>query len=106
MLLSALLLAAAVQAAPADRVHVLPEAPGPALLADAPPPPARIEDGRIIRPARKNCPLAKVTPADEAKKGGHAHPLAKEPKSGLRYAVMRSIDGCPVDAPMAVSRAR
>ena len=40
MLLSAMLLAAVVQVAPADRVYVLPETPGPALLADAPPPPA------------------------------------------------------------------
>ncbi|KSB88614.1 hypothetical protein AS593_16795 [Caulobacter vibrioides] len=99
-----MLLAAVVQAAPADRVHVLPETPGPALLADAPPPPARIEDGRIIRPARKGCPLARVTPTDDARKGAHAHPLAKEPKSSLRYAVMRSVNGCPVDAPMRVRR--
>lgn len=104
MLLSAVLLAAAVQAAPGDRVHVLPATPGPAFQADAPSPPARIEDGRIIRPARKGCPLARVAPVDDAKGQGRARPLAKEPKSSLRYAVMRSIDGCPVDAPMAVSR--
>lgn len=106
MLLSAVLLAAALQAAPVDRVYTLPETPGPALKADAPPPPARIEDGRVIRPALKGCPLAKVTPTDDAKGEDRARPLSKEPRSGLRYAVMRSIDGCPVDAPMTVNRAR
>lgn len=102
MLLSTLLLAVAVQAAPVDRVYTLPETPGPALQADAPPPPARIEDGRVIRPAKPGCPLSKVTPADDAKGEDRARPLSKEPRSGLRYAVMRSVDGCPVDAPMAV----
>jgi len=105
MLLSAVLLAAVVQAAPADRVHVLPQTPGPALLADAPPPPARIEDGRVIRPLKPGCPLAKVTPTDDAKGEDRARPLAKEPRSALRYAVMRSVDGCPVDSPMRVNGA-
>jgi hypothetical protein len=106
MLLSAMLLAAAVQAAPADHVHVLPVTPGPALQADAPSPPARIEDGRVIRPLKPGCPLAKVTPTDEPKGQDKARPLSNEPRSSLRYAVMRSIDGCPVDAPMRVRRAR
>ncbi|PVM85795.1 hypothetical protein [Caulobacter endophyticus] len=100
------MLAAVVQAAPTDRVHVLPQMPGPALLADAPPPPARIEDSRVIRRLKPGCALAKVAPTDDAKGANRARPLAREPRSALRYAVLRSIDGCPVDSPMRVNRAR
>ncbi len=91
MLLSAVLLAAVVQAVP---VGPVPDAA----------PPARIEDGRVIRPLKKGCSLGEVTPAETSKGEDSAHPLSKEPRSGLRYAVMRSVDGCPVDAPMVVNR--
>lgn len=93
MLLPVMFLAAVVQA--------VPTAPAP----DAKPP-ARIEDGRVVRPLKAGCALGEVTPAEAPKGEDPARPLSKEPRSGLRYAVMRSVDGCPVDAPMVVNRKR
>ncbi|MBI1684774.1 hypothetical protein [Caulobacter hibisci] len=89
MLLSAMLLAAAVQAAP-----VTPAAA----------PSAKPVEGRVVYPARRNCPMGEVSFTLERKEPAvQAQPLAKEPRAKGRYAVMRMIDGCPVDAPMTVS---
>ncbi|PVM75181.1 hypothetical protein [Caulobacter radicis] len=83
MLLSAVLLAAAVQATPVD--------------------PPRAVEGRVIAPARhRGCPRGDVTFALEPKAAPPARPLAKEKRHRASYAVMRSIDGCPVDTPMGV----
>lgn len=87
MLLTALLLAAAVQAAPVE--------------------PPRVVEGQVVPAAKRSCPRGEVTFTLEPKvQQDPVRPLAKEPRSGLRYAVMRSIDGCSVDAPMKVNRRR
>lgn len=81
MLLPALLLAAAVQAAPvAPPADVVVPVPGVV--------PMRL-------PA--NCALTTLT-AGRATPG--VHPLAKEPRSALQYAVLKRVDGCPVATPM------
>ncbi|MFT4250872.1 MAG: hypothetical protein QM608_00090 [Caulobacter sp.] len=103
MLLSAMFLAAAVQGVPADRVHDLVEGPGIVPEAKAAPL-DRIEDGRVVRPLVAGCSPGKVAAAETPKGEDPARPLSKEPRSGLRHAVMRSVDGCPVDAPMVVNR--
>ncbi|PLR28907.1 hypothetical protein SGCZBJ_00245 [Caulobacter zeae] len=87
MLLSAVLVAASVQAAPAE--------------------PSRAVEARVIPPARhQGCPRGETTFVLEPKAAPPARPLAKARPHRASYAVMRSIDGCPVDAPMSVSGAR
>ncbi len=83
MFLSALLLTAAVQAAPEP----------PELLK----PPG--VHGRIMRPARRICEAMKSIPADQSGESD-ARPLGRERPGHLQYAVMRSIGGCPVPTPI------
>ena len=87
MLLSALLLAAAVQAAPP------PPDPPAALKTPG------IVQGRIIRPARRTCRPMQVVPVDQPGEVETRLP-DREWRSGLQYAVMRSINGCAVPTPI------
>ncbi len=87
MLLSALLLAAAVQAAP--------EPPAPPEMLKPP----GVVHGRIVRPARRTCDAMKSIPVDQPD-DGDARPLGQERPGSLHYAVMRSIGGCPVPTPI------
>lgn len=87
MLLSALLLAAAVQAAP-----IAPEPPG--MLK-----PPGVVHGRIMRPARQTCRPMQVVPVDQPGEDG-APALNGMRSGGLQYAVMRSIDGCSIPTPI------
>lgn len=84
MFLSALLLAAAVQAAPEP----------PELLK-----PPGVVHGRIMRPARRTCDAMKSIPVDQPDDGA-ARSLGQERPGHLQYAVMRSIGGCPVPTPI------
>lgn len=84
MLLSALLLAAALQAAPEP----------PSTLKGA-----TVLQGRIMRPARRLCRPMQVVPVDQPDDG--VSPAPDENRAGgLQYAVMRSIGGCPVTTPI------
>jgi hypothetical protein len=87
MFLSALLLTAAVQAAPE------PPAP-PELLR-----PPGVVEGRIMPPARQTCDAMKSIPVDQSDESD-ARPLGQERPGHLQYAVMRSIGGCPVPTPI------
>jgi hypothetical protein len=86
MLLSALLLAAAVQGGQA-----LPTArPGDVAV----PVPGVVA---LRTPAK--CAAGQPKLAYGQKTPG-VRPLAKEPRSALQYAVLKKIDGCPVATPM------
>jgi len=84
MVLSALLLAAAVQVAPEPPATF--KAPG-------------VVHGRITPPARRACHTLKVLPVDQSGEGA-ARPFVHQPPGALQYAVMRSIDGCSVPTPI------
>ena len=84
MFLYALLLAAAVQAAPEP----------PELLK-----PPGVVEGRIMRPARQTCGAMKSIPVGQPGESD-ARPLGRERPGHLQYAVMRSIGGCPVPNPI------
>jgi hypothetical protein len=90
MLLSALLLAAAVQGAQAQ-----PAARRTDVTIPVP--------GVVVLRAPAKCAASRPTLTDGRKTPG-VHPLAKEPPSALQYAVLKRVDGCPVATPMRSAR--
>lgn len=90
MFLSALLLAAAIQAAP--------EPPAPPELLKPP----GVVHGRIVRPARQTCEPLKSIPVDQAQ--ADPAPFGRKRPKALHYAVMRSVGGCPVPTLMRQDR--
>jgi hypothetical protein len=88
MLLSALLMSAAVQASPVA-------SPAPPLVTPLPTP---------GRPAywkiRSDCAVFAPTPTPT---GSGSAPEGRAP-TGVRYAVLRQVDGCPVPTPAHRSR--
>jgi hypothetical protein len=89
MFLSALVLAAAVQAAPEPPAPPVISAPG-------------VLQGRIGRPAHQTCEPLKSIPVDQAQ--ADPAPFERKRPKALHYAVMRSVGGCPVPTLMRQDR--
>lgn len=75
------------------------------LAAAAPVDPPRAVGAHALPVVKRGCPGGETTFTLEKKERvDPLRPLAREPRPKGRYAVLRTIDGCAVDAPMKASR--